>query len=294
MKRIRIRVIILISWLVAFYLITGLFHLIALSYIALLLVFFTAIVMLAVPHMVRVSLWLITLIPIGILLGGMLWMGNLSDDLLTVSTVLVISAIAITVIFSRWVSLALTEFENSVANISLGQRDPLAQPAIPGQGSIYREVRRARNHQRPLALISISIDENSIVPQAERLVQEIQLSMSKQYALAGLSKMLCAELEDCAVITQNEDHYLAALPDTTIEDVPYVVERLRQKACKQVGVEIKIGVATLPRDSYTFDGLVEKATEEMIHDREPQPCVVKEEYPLETAPSSDPAYRIEV
>ena len=93
--------------------------------------------------------------------------------------------------------------------------------------------------------------------------------------------MLRDELEDCAIIVQDTDHYLAVLPDTKTDEIPIVVERLRQKACGQVGVELKIGVATLPQDSYTFEGLVERAMREMVKDREPQPCLILDKIPME-------------
>jgi hypothetical protein len=177
----------------------------------------------------------------------------------------------------------LNEFENVVNNITLGQPEEKIKSSLMGEGSIYREVRRARNHQRPLALISIGVDEKSLKPTVEKMVQEIQRSMMRQYKLRELSKVLCNELEDCAVIVQDTDHYLAVLPDTSPEELPFVITRLRQKACDQVGIDLKIGSASLFNDSYTFDGLVERAIRDMKSDREPQPqpAVVKDTYPLE-------------
>jgi hypothetical protein len=236
---------------------------------------------LVIPRMSKSLLWAILFTSITALLVTRYWTGGLSSELAIFITFIEACAIVITAALSLWVRLALDEFEEAIAAITLGQQDNKIETALSGQGLIYREVRRARNHQRPLALISIGVDEKSISPADERMVEEVQQSMVKQFKLRGLSKMLCDELEDCAVIVQNADYYLAALPETKPEEIPIVVERLRQKASNQVGVEIKVGVATLSHDNYTFEGLLERATREMESDREAQSYAVMDQLPLE-------------
>ena len=281
MKRIRIRVTVLAAWLVFLYILSRLLDPIVISSITIGFVFVIVVTEFLIPRMPKDLVWVIMLVPITALLVTKFWTGNLVGDVAIFRAVIEVGAIVVTAILSLWVSRGLDEFENAVAYITLGQREKKLESPLSGQGLVYREVRRARNHQQPLALISIGVDEKSIEPATEKLVQDIQRSMMKQYKLRGLSKMLCDELEDCAVIIQDTDHYLAVLPDTKTDEIPVVVERLRQKACGQVGVELKIGVATLPQDSYTFEGLVETAIREMAQDREPQPCVVMDKIPME-------------
>jgi GGDEF domain-containing protein len=281
MKRIRVRIIVLASWLVFFSILSGQLNLALINNTTKALVFLTVIAGLFITRLPRVQIWVMVMVPIAALLLTKFWSGDFSGDLPILRAAIEVSTIAVSTFLSFWVSTAISEFENAVADITLGQRDTKIESALAGQGSIYREVRRARNHKQPLALLSIGIDEKSIEPSVERIVQEIQRSMMKRYKLRVLSKMLCDQLEDCAVIVQETDRYLAVLPETTPEDLLFVVERLRQKSCSEVGVEIKIGIATLPHDSYTFDGLVEKATQDMLNDREPQPCSVMESFPIE-------------
>jgi hypothetical protein len=281
MKKIRVQLIIFISWIIFFGILSGLSNPVVFGNFTIMLVFVMVVAVFAIPQMSKIPLWAIIFFPIVILVVIRSMIGDLSSDLAIIVTVIQASSIALTTILARWVNGALAEFENAVANITLGQRETRLEPVVSGQAAIYREVRRARNHQHPLALFSISVDERTIDPVVEKLAQDIQRSMMKQYKLRELSIMLCDELEDCSVIVQDTDHYLAVLPDTKPEEIPIVVERLRQKACNQIGVEIKIGVASLPYDSYTFEGLVERAAREMQNDREPQPCIVMEQIPLE-------------
>ena len=282
MKRLRIRVIFLASWLVFFYITSGLLDPVAISPITMGIVSAMVIVTLAVSNMPRGSLLAIMLIPITALMVTKYWVNALSGDLAILLAIVEIFAVALTLILARWVSSSLNEFEKSVTDITLGPHEKRLTAAPLEHGLIYREVRRARNHHRPLALISISIDQKSIDPDSERLAQEIQQSMMEQYKLKMLSKMLCAELEDCAVVAQDDDHYLAVLPETLPEDVQVVASRLRQKASDQIGVGLKIGVANLPRDGFTYEGLVERATQGMENDRGAQLYLIMDEQPVDS------------
>jgi GGDEF domain-containing protein len=88
-------------------------------------------------------------------------------------------------------------------------------------------------------------------------------------------------LEDCTVIVQTNEHFVVVLPETTQEDLPFVLDRLRKQAADQVGIKLKIGTASLPEDSLTFEGLIEKATMCMHADLEIQQFIELEEKSLE-------------
>jgi GGDEF domain-containing protein len=233
---------------------------------------------LAMPRKPAALVWIVTIVPIIAIFLIELWTGHLSSDLGIYLTILEVFIVVISTVLASWVSGALSEFESSVAQISLGKSQDEASRL--GLGSIYREVRRARNHHRPLALISIGV-EKSYDLAVDKMVQEIQLSMVKQYKLQGLSKMLCEQLEDCAVIVRDSDRFLAVLPETMPEELPFVLERLRQKAFEQVNLDLKVGVASLPHDGYTFEGLVDKATEAMENSNVPQSYVVLDQQSVE-------------
>ena len=281
MKKIRFRIITLSCWLVLFSINSRLLQPIEISPLALGFVILMAVAGLALPRLPAVHRALMLFVTIVSLLAAKVWTGNFLESPAFFLAVAEISVITITYLLSVWVGQALIEFENAVAKMTLGQRESKIEPTISGQGSIYREIRRARNHQRPLALISFGIDENAIDPSDDKIILEIQRSMMMQYKLRGLSKMLCDQLEDCAVIVQDNNRYLAVLPDTLPEEIPTVVERLRGKAYNDVGVDIRIGVATLPDDGYTFEGLVQHAIQKMENDQETLTSTKMDQYPME-------------
>jgi GGDEF domain-containing protein len=263
MRRLRFLVAILIIWLFLFYNIERLSKPININRVAYIFVPIMAILTILVPRLRKVSLGVLLVVPIPIFLVFKAWLGYLVWGTAIPLTVTEICVIALTTILARRVSNGLREFESAIANITIGQVGKLPEPFSTGQGEMYREVRRARHHQRPLTLMAIGIEEGSIQIALDRMVQEVQQAMMKQYMLSGVSKILCDELADYNIIAQRNDHFLALLPEVTPEKLTDLIERLRGAVSERVGVALQIGVASFPEDAVTFESLVEKAVEEM-------------------------------
>ena len=268
MKRLRILVAILIAWLFFFYNIERLSEPIDITDVA--YTFVPAMVIAAVlaPGLRRVPLWAHVLIPIPVFLVLKVWMKSHVWGPYLPITVTEVCAIALTTLLARSVSTAICEFEGAIAHITLGQPGKSPEPFSVGQGEIYRQIRRARDHQRPLALMAIRVEEESIKIALDRMVQEAQQAMMKQYVMSSVSKTLCDELEDYNIIAKRNDHFLILLPEVTPDKLPDLTKRLCKAISEQVGVTLQVGTASLPESALTFEGLVEKATEKM--DAEPQ------------------------
>ena len=281
MKRIRVRVIILVGWLLMLFCTDQLLAPINISGVTYAFMLAMVIITLVVTRLARIPLWVILIAPIPVFVLLEAWIGALAGSTTILLTIAEVFFLSITTILARWVSQAISEFESAVAHITIGRREKMPEPASVGQGYIYREIRRARNHQRPLTMMAIAVDEKSIKVALDRMVQEAQLSMMKQYAISSVSKTLCDKLADCDVVVQNNNHFLIVLPETTPEDVPGVIKRLRQQVLDQVGVDLKIGTAALPQDGFTFEGLLDIAITEMMTDQNPRPITELERFSME-------------
>jgi GGDEF domain-containing protein len=266
MKRIRSRVIILACWLVVFCNLEKLLEPLSFSNFAYMLALIMVVISLIVPRVARIPLWMILTSPVLVLLLFKTGIGEFARSFSVPHTFMEICILDLTTFLAYWVSMAINEFESSVAHISVGRNDKLPESDAVGQGLIYREVRRARNHQRPLTLMTVGIDEKSIKVVLDRMVQETQMAMMKQYTLSDVSKTLCETLEDADIIIRSNDHFLIVLPETRAENVPGLIERLRRQVSDEIGVNLKIGAASLPVDGFTLDGLIDKATGEMQAD----------------------------
>jgi len=276
----RLLIAVLIIWLFVFYNIERLSEPINITRVAYILVPFMAVLTILVSRLRRVPLGVLLVGPIPIVLGLRAWLRYGIWDTAIPLTVTEICVITLTTILARWVSNGLSEFESAIANITIGQVGKLPEPFSTGQGEMYREVRRARHYQRPLTLMAIGVEEESVRVALDRMVQEVQRAMMKQYVLSGVSKTLCDELADYNTIAQRNDHFLALLPEVTPEKLTDLIERLRRTVSERVGVTLQIGTASFPEDAVTFESLVEKAVGEM--DTEPEPGTSPQPQPLTT------------
>jgi len=279
--RMRLPVTILIIWLFLFYNIERLSEPIDITDVAYTFVPFMAILTILVPRLRKVPLWVLLVVPIPVflvikaLVKSSAWGTSLP---LTVTELCVIAA---TTIMARWVSNGVSEFEHAVAHITIGQVDALPESFSTGQAEMYREVKRARRHQRPLALMAIGIEGKSVQVALDRMVQEVQQAMMKRYVMSNVARMLCDELEDYDIIAQEDDRFLILLPEVASEELADLADQLRQAVSEQVGVTLQIGTASFPEDAVTFESLVDKAVEEMgdgwemRHSMRPQPLAME-------------------
>jgi GGDEF domain-containing protein len=266
----RFLVVMLIMWLLFFFSIERLSEPINISRVAYSFAPIMAVLTILVPRLRKVPLWVLLGVPIPIFLVLKAWTGYRVWGTALPLTVTEICVIAVTTILARRVSNGVSEFERAIAHITIGQAGKLPGPFSTGQGEMYREVRRARHHQRPLALMVIGIEEESIQVALDRMVQEVQQAMMKQYVLSDVARMLCDELEDYNTIAQRNDHFLALLPEVTSEQLTDLAGRLRKAVSEQMGVTLQIGTASFPQDAVTFESLVEKAVEDMDGESEPE------------------------
>jgi GGDEF domain-containing protein len=273
MRRMRFLVAILIIWLFFFYNIERLSEPVDISRVAYTMVPFMAAATILVPRLRQVPLGVLLVAPVPVFVALKTWMGMPVWGTALPLTVTELCATAVTTILARWVSNGVSEFERAISRITIGQIDELPEPFSTGQAKMYQEVKRARNHQRPLALMAVGIEEESIQVALDRMVQEVQQAMMKRYVLSDVARTLCDELEDYNIIAQGNNHFLALLPEVTSDQLPDLADRLSSTVSEQVGVTLKIGTACFPEDSVTFESLVKKAVEEMNEKLKPGPTV---------------------
>jgi GGDEF domain-containing protein len=270
MKQLRLRAVLLVGWMVIFYVITHYLNPLNLISFSFVYALVSIAIILAVPQINKLNQFWLVVIPILMYLvfRGLVSRSNLNDILLI--TILETFTILITMLFLVWLLEAIREFDNVVADITIGVQDELPNSVKEGKSILYREVRRARNHQRPLTLMAVSVNEESIKGSVDRLVKDAQQKVIRQFMFASVSRTLCEKLEDCDIVVRTDDHFVIVLPETKPEDLPILTERIKKQVANDVGVELLIGAASLPHDGFTLEGLLEKATFEMQGTKSPE------------------------
>ncbi len=263
----RISVTLLVSWVFLLYGVgrgSGFFHMTEMVYILTPLV---AAVVLLVPSVRRLPRWGMFAAPVTLFLGLKIGMGYPVWGAALPLTMVEAGCIALTVALVREVMGEVEAFETAVANITIGRPEGWREDETSDQGKMYRELKRARYYRRPLALLAIGVDGESAPVVVDRVVQEAQRAMAKQYVMSRVAGVLCDELEDYNTIAHNHEYFLVLLPEMATDELPGLVNDLHEMIATQVGIAPQIGKASFPGDAATFDGLVSKAVEDMDRER---------------------------
>lgn len=232
-----------------------------------------AILLIMLPQLHRMSLQLllaVTLLPY-ILLEY--FFGHAIGAQYLPITVTEISALGLTVVLSTLTGRRLEELQETLTGLMIGEVSKEVEPFGTGQSLLYREIRRARRHQRPLALLAItaaddflkvSLDQSVNRAPLNRFVEDVQHEIVKKYVFVHVSNLLIEELGDSAIVTQRDEHFVTLLPETGREDIVEIVKNLESVAEEKLGLRLKIGVSTFPDEEVTFETLLQRAEIDMM------------------------------
>lgn len=272
MKRLRFWIVVLILWLIFLFNIERLTVSIDIETIDIrsytyVFVALVAAVMITLPNLRRLPLSVLVVVPIPIflVLKGIIEEGRWNAILLEGNafplTVTQLSAIILTGLLARQINYALYEFEDVIADITFSYIGKLPKPFLQEQGTMYREVKRARRYQRPLAVVAVKVAEKDINVALPRMVKEVQAAMMREYVLARIARILRDNIYDLDTIALNDDHFVIVLPEIEADRVPAVAKRLEKAVKEKLDVQLNIGTASFPNEAVTFESLVELAVQ---------------------------------
>jgi GGDEF domain-containing protein len=153
-------------------------------------------------------------------------------------------------------------FEEALEELAAGHDDERAESFDVGQEDIFREIRRARRYERPLALMTLSASGVD-APAGGSLAPEVLREITRRYAAAQVGRLLVHETDAAAVVTQRGDQFVVLLPETELEAARHAAQRLTAEAAARWGLDLHCGIATFPDQEVTFEGLLERAEAEL-------------------------------
>ena len=226
------------------------------------------------------------------------------------AVVMSLAAVVVTILLSGLLGRELAQLQRLLTNLMVGQADSQADSDERlfenAQGALYREVRRARRYHHALAVLAVATPKVPVElaqaplpaePYSFRVVGDMQRDLVKKYILARTARLLREQLDDTAVVTQRNDHFVVLLPETTHDDLQPLLVTLKAAAQEQLGITLNIGAATFPDQAITFESLVEQAEAEMVNQPTADthvtpPLAAPQAAVQEAAPAAVPAGRI--
>ena len=172
-------------------------------------------------------------------------------------------AIIVTVLLSRKVVQNIVEFERAAIDAILMRQDRQLSSFDMQQAEIYREIRRARQFNRPLALVALAPTPQSVENSLTRFMQEVQQKAVETYVHARVAEVLSDAVSHCDLIARRNSHFVMLLPETNGAGANALARRLKDAVETQLGLKLRTGIACFPEQEVTFSGLLERAESEM-------------------------------
>ncbi|MEZ4713594.1 MAG: hypothetical protein R3A44_40780 [Caldilineaceae bacterium] len=202
------------------------------------------------------------------LLGYQIWGANWPI------TIVEISALALTIGLAQMLGRRFDKLQTLLVNLTTDPIDEEVHSFRTGQSQIYREIRRARQFQRPASLLAISTldapanpDQNPLLQDSylRRFLEEIQRETLKKHITTRLANLLVSVLGDTAVVTKRDGHFVTLLPEASREQLDEIIQKLQKAAQDNLGLNLRIGISTFPDEAVTFESMLEHAELNMVN-----------------------------
>jgi hypothetical protein len=128
------------------------------------------------------------------------------------------------------------------------------------------ELTRSRRYQRPLTLVVIEPDQDTLRIDLQPTLKEIQRNLARRYTMARISEILNREARRTDLILKQDypDRFILLCPETATSDSNTLIRRVQDAVHDTLGVAVSWGVASFPDDGLTFEGLVNKARTKLL------------------------------
>ncbi len=234
---------------------------------ALLLVFSLPILVLF-PFWGRQPVWLPLLLWVGglILLKGVRIQQLALDVTALQMHIAELAVVGLLVFLAHRINRLLHEFEEVVQDIVLNEHDlpRHATNSATAREQIKREFLRARAGERPLSLFLVEPKQKDLAITFSRMLTEIQQAMVKRYTFLRISKVIHPKLRLTDLILQDQEKRIILLcPEVNARQAASLVQQIGGALQEQLDLGAVITAATFPEDSYTFDGLMAKAEQQL-------------------------------
>lgn len=175
-------------------------------------------------------------------------------------TIMEIGSIFFSYFLAKNIGIIVSDFENTVSNLTFQQIGlPPRLYETTDTEDLYREVKRCRRYQHPLALLIIQNDFDPDSIQHNKIIEEMQKSFSRRYAQTRLAKLYSDKLRDTDLVVIKKDEIILILPETSKDTAEKILNDLRIIAHEDLNLNLTSGMSLFPDNAVTLNGLMEMA-----------------------------------
>lgn len=126
------------------------------------------------------------------------------------------------------------------------------------QEIINDELTRSRRYHHKLPILVVRFEKNESTPPSH--YEPLGKDIMERFAVAKLGQILTDVSRKPDIIIRDRDGvFIIVCPETSIENVSILAERITKLVIKNLGIPIKCGSALFPDEALTFEELLQTA-----------------------------------
>lgn len=168
-------------------------------------------------------------------------------------------ALVLTGLIAQQVGVLVQSFGVMLDGGAFNNGAPLPAAFSDAQSMMYRELQRARHHERPLSIVMLQVDKGAMQAAIPTIAAEVQQAMMARYILSKVAQILDEELPNFDPVALRDNCFIAVLPEANAADAAETAQRLSAAIAAQTGLKLQAGTATLLDEAMTFEELIESA-----------------------------------
>ena len=151
--------------------------------------------------------------------------------------------------------------------------DALALSAFPNRAHdieaesqrIKIELIRSRRYHRPLSLIVIE-SESEDQKTTREMLKSVQQDLLNRFSSARVGQIIDDRIRQTdLVLRDHRGRFVILCPETNFENTILLAKRIAQAVKERTNLRVLWGVAAFPEEALTFDDLLQKASERLVH-----------------------------
>lgn len=187
--------------------------------------------------------------------------------------------LVVTILLAYSLGQSLSEFLAAVEEMTFSSRGGRLHSGEEALELVQREMVFSRRSQRPLSLVLLQAEAESMNLMKHRLIQDIQRLMLQRYLLSSVSRVLSRFVRRTDLITEGPEpgQIVLLAPETSTEDAQALGGRLSQMTQERLGFEASFSVVSFPEHALTYEELLNVALNRLRDQRAALPATIEPE-----------------
>lgn len=177
-------------------------------------------------------------------------------------------------IVSQYLCLEFARHTDEFELTSRQMLDVLKATSVPTvqecEPAFLEEIRRARRHERPLTFVALTPGTVTSDVLAA-LAQTVTASLSKEYVLGGISRILQLETKSHDLAVRVGDQILMLLPETDVDQASAMCKRLQMSVAERLQIPVNTEAFAFGSDELTLTGVMDRLGRQNANVHAPKP-----------------------